>query len=241
MVVAKEEVSLVAIAQKPSNGAAVGLLGYQTDSLLHEYCRFWLLVKLAGTLHSSALLAVTGRAGLRLQVLAGNSNTNLLFPVSMVEFLKKAGEKIPNFVGLKFTSRDCAEAGNCMLLRRPNGKPFNFLFGSDETYLGHYGFGIESAIGSSYNFAPQLFHQINEAWAQSNVVQARQLQSFVTRMFYVLFKNGKPGLVQQKMAMKILTGLDLGPPRFPQIPMKSEHIEELKKDLLDLKINAYQA
>lgn len=162
------------------------------------------------------------------------------FSVSMVEFLQKAGPKIPNFVGLKFTSRDCGEAGNCMLLTRPNGNPFNFLFGSDETYLGHYAFGIESAIGSSYNFAPQLFHQINAAWARNDVSEARRLQSIVTKMFYVLFKNGKPGLVQQKVAMKLLTGIDLGPPRFPQIPMKAEHIEELKQDLITLKINTFQ-
>ena len=147
--------------------------------------------------------------------------------------------KIPTFVGLKFTSRDCAEAGNCMLLRRPNGKPFKFLFGSDETYLGHYGFGIESAIGSSYNFAPQLFHQVNKAWAESDVTKARELQLVITQMFKALFKNGNPGLVQQKIAMKILCGLDLGPARFPQIAMKPEHVRELEKDLLELKIQSF--
>merc|ERR1712113_489035 len=68
--------------------------------------------------------------------------------LSMVELLKKAPPKIQNFVGLKFTSRDCAEAGSCLLLKKPNGKPFSFFFGSDEIFLGHYGFGIESAIGS---------------------------------------------------------------------------------------------
>ena len=110
--------------------------------------------------------------------------------VSMVELMKKASERIPNFVGLKFTSRDCAEAGSCLLLKRPNGKPFKFFFGSDETYLGHYAFGIESAIGSSYNFVPQLFHQINKAVADNDIKKARELQFVNTNMFEILFKNG---------------------------------------------------
>jgi len=160
--------------------------------------------------------------------------------LSMVELMKKASERIPNFVGLKFTSRDCAEAGSCLLLKRPNGKPFKFFFGSDETYLGHYAFGIESAIGSSYNFVPQLFHQINKAVADNDIKKARELQFVNTNMFEILFKNGNPGLVQQKVAMKLLTGIDLGPARFPQIPMKPEHIKELEKDLREFKIHAFQ-
>jgi len=159
--------------------------------------------------------------------------------LSMVQLMKKASERIPNFVGLKFTSRDCAEAGSCLLLKRPNGQPFRFFFGSDETYLGHYAFGIESAIGSSYNFAPQLFHHINRAVANNDIKTARDLQFINTNMFEILFKNGNPGLVQQKIAMKILTGIDLGPARFPQIPMKPEHIDELKKDLLELEIHKF--
>jgi len=46
--------------------------------------------------------------------------------------------------------------------------------------------------------------------------------------------------VQQKIAMKLLTGIDLGPARFPQIPMKPEHIKELEKDLKDFKIHTFQ-
>ena len=57
--------------------------------------------------------------------------------------------------------------------------------------LGHYAFGIESAIGSSYNFVPQLFHQINKAIANNDVKTARDLQFINTNMFEVLFKNGE--------------------------------------------------
>ena len=109
----------------------------------------------------------------------------------MPKLLPAAMAKISNFVGLKFTSRDCCEAGSCLRLKRPNGKPYHFFFGSDETYLGHHAFGIESAIGSSYNFAPQLFHQINDALKNNDVAKAQELQKVVTEMFEVLFKHGK--------------------------------------------------
>ena len=161
------------------------------------------------------------------------------FTVSMVELLKKAPMKIPTFVGLKFTSRDCAEAGSCLLLKKPNGQPFSFFFGSDETFLGHYGFGIESAIGSSYNFVPQLFHQICQAFQAGDVKKARGLQLKVTEMFEMIFSHGKPGTVPQKVAMKLLTGIDVGPARFPQINMTPENIALLEKDLTDMNIAAY--
>ena len=63
---------------------------------------------------------------------------SIFFLVPMQKLLPAASAKIPNFVGLKFTSRDCAEAGSCTRLKRSNGKPYTFYFGSDEVYLEHF-------------------------------------------------------------------------------------------------------
>ena len=60
-----------------------------------------------------------------------------------------------------------------------------------QTYLGHYAFGIDSAIGSSFNFAPQLYHQINEAVGRNDVARARELQKIVTEIYVALFKHGE--------------------------------------------------
>ena len=68
--------------------------------------------------------------------------TLYFFIVPMQKLLPAAAAKIPNFVGLKFTSRDCAEAGSCTRLKRSNGKPYTFYFGSDEVYLDHWSFLI---------------------------------------------------------------------------------------------------
>ena len=59
-----------------------------------------------------------------------------------------------------------------------------------QTYLGHYAFGIDSAIGSSFNFAPQLYLQINEALANNDVAKAKKLQKTVTELYAALFKHG---------------------------------------------------
>ena len=63
------------------------------------------------------------------------NSLSIFFVVPMQKLLPAAAAKIPNFVGLKFTSRDCAEAGSCTRLKRSNGKPYTFYFGSDEVYL----------------------------------------------------------------------------------------------------------
>ena len=55
-----------------------------------------------------------------------------LLAVPLPDLLPKAAALAPNFVGAKFTSKDCGEAGNCLRLKRPNGKPFLFFFDSDE-------------------------------------------------------------------------------------------------------------
>ena len=51
---------------------------------------------------------------------------------------------------------------------------------------------------------------------------------------------GKPGTAPQKVAMKLLTGIDVGPARFPQINMKPENIPLLERDLKNLKIDTFQ-
>lgn len=159
------------------------------------------------------------------------------------ELLPKAAAQVPSFVGAKFTSKDCGEAGNCLRLKRPNGKPFLFFFGSDETYLGHYAFGIDSAIGSSFNFAPQLYHQINEAVGNNDVAKAKKLQKIVTEVYAALFKHGTPGIntgvSHQKVAMSLLTGIEMGPVRFPLLPMEQKHALQLAKDLKSLGIEKF--
>ena len=40
--------------------------------------------------------------------------------------------------------------------------------------------------------------------------------------------------------MKLLTNIDLGPARFPQLPMEQEHIFELAVDLKKLGIDKFQ-
>ena len=61
--------------------------------------------------------------------------------------------------------------------------------------MGHYAFGIDSAIGSSFNFAPQLYLQINEALANNDVAKAKKLQKTVTELYAALFKHGTSKMI----------------------------------------------
>ena len=45
------------------------------------------------------------------------------------------------------------------------------------------------------------------------------------------------GTGPQKYAMKLLTGLEVGPPRFPLKPMPQELVDEMERDLRDLGVD----
>jgi N-acetylneuraminate lyase len=51
--------------------------------------------------------------------------------------------------------------------------------------------GMKGAIGSSYNFAPKLFQDLESAFNAGNMTRARELQDQVTNLFKAIFKQGK--------------------------------------------------
>ena len=61
---------------------------------------------------------------------------------------------------------------------------------------------------------------------------------FFAYYIFIIF-SGNPGVVQQKFAMKFLTGIDMGPARPPQPTIKSEYLKEVENDLKELKIQNY--
>lgn len=161
--------------------------------------------------------------------------THVDFPMDVL--LAEGAKRIPTLSGLKYSSSDLNYAGKCLALKRPSdGKQFLLLFGSDETFLGHYSMGMKGAIGSSYNFAPKLFHDLVSAFNEGNMTRAGELQDQVTNLFKAIFKQGS-GTSPQKYAMKLMSGLEIGPPRFPIKKLSKESIEEMERDIKALNID----
>ena len=136
-------------------------------------------------------------------------------PVSMPEFLRKGGTRIPNFAGVKFSNSNLMGLQEC--LEAEDGR-FNILFGADEMLLGALALGVRGAVGSTYNYAAPLYHKIIEAFHAGDwtTAQALQLKSVKLVQALQLF-----GVLASGKALMTMVGVDCGPTR-PPVPLLTE-------------------
>ena len=170
------------------------------------------------------------------------SMTGVNFP--MVDFLKTASDKIPTLAGIKFTYEDLMDFGRCLHAKRAlrevkrssqaegadyteNGR-FNMLFGRDEILLAGLSLGATGAIGSTYNYAAPIYHQIIGAYRNGDMATAQKQQARSQDMVAVLHKFG--GLPAGKAIMKII-GLDCGGVRPPLRSLSKKQYDELTNEL----------
>lgn len=133
--------------------------------------------------------------------------------LSMPDFLSQAGERIPNFAGLKFTNPDFASLQQCLAQSRD---AFDILYGNDEILLAALAFGVRGAVGSTYNLIAPIFHRILEAFARGDFETARAEQ--LKSVEFVRICAGFGYLRAAKAAMSFL-GVDCGPVRLPLRPL----------------------
>lgn len=130
--------------------------------------------------------------------------------ISMVEFIQKAKEQIPNLAGIKFTDNNFMDMQQC--LRLDNSR-WDILHGYDEQLLAGLTFGAKGAVGSTYNFIAPLYYGVMEDFEKGNLQAAREKQSATIRVVKILNKYGGP-IAAGKALMK-LVGVDCGPCRLP--------------------------
>lgn len=150
----------------------------------------------------------------------------------MRELLPLVEREIPNFAGIKFTHEDLMDYQRCVDY---NPKRFQIMFGRDETLLAGLALGAEAAVGSTYNFAPGIYHRILDAFARGDLKEARHWQGHSQAMISLLPRYG---FALQKLFMKF-AGVDIGPARQPVVNMTPAQEEEMrgklvKMELLDL-------
>lgn len=144
---------------------------------------------------------------------------------NMVELLRHAPSKMPNFAGIKYTAPLVNEFQT--LIDLSNGR-FDILFGRDEMLLSGLAGGADGAVGSTYNFAAPLYRRVIAAFERGDVAEARRCQGEAVAMVNVLLSyRGHAGL---KAAMG-LRGLDCGPTRLPNVSLRPEEVESLRRDL----------
>ena len=84
------------------------------------------------------------------------------------------------------------------------------------------GLGLTSAVGSTYNFMPGVFRELQRLAAAGNTEEAAALQERLTSLFRSVFTVAG-GVSVLKPMMGLLTGLELGPPRPPYTGSSHNH------------------
>jgi len=146
-------------------------------------------------------------------------NSGVYFP--MVDFLKIGAEQISTLAGLKYTYGDMMDFGQCLDFA---GGGFDVLFGRDEMLLAALALGASGAIGSTYNFAAPLYHDVINAYQAGDMAAAQAAQSRAREMVAVFDEFG--GQPAMKAVMKAI-GIDCGPCRLPLRTLSDEQYERL--------------
>ena len=145
--------------------------------------------------------------------------------LSMLDFLRLGGERLPTLVGIKYTAPTVYEMQACIDFA--DGR-FDILHGVDEMLMAGLAVGAAGAVGSTYNYAPYLYQRILQAFSKGDLDTARLWQARSAEMIRVIIR--RRGLAGQKAVMKII-GMDCGPTRLPVSALSEAEQSELRKEL----------
>lgn len=144
------------------------------------------------------------------------------------EFLKKAIEELPGFVGIKYSALNVPEFQECLTIA---GDRYSILFGCDEMLLSSLAVGSYGSVGSTFNFAAPLYNGIIEAYHRGDMQSARYLQAHSVSMCRLLYKyRGQPAF----KAMMGLVGPECGPNRLPLRTLNNMEKRQLKREMEEL-------
>ena len=143
----------------------------------------------------------------------------------VVEFLKIGSQRIANLAGVKYTASTLQELQACI---EYDGGRFDMLSGFDEMLLPAMAVGATGAVGSTFNFAAPVYHQVRRAFAAGDIVEARRWQSKSIDIVRAFVPYG--GREAQKAMMKMI-GFDCGPTRPPLMSVEGERYDQLRADL----------
>lgn len=130
-------------------------------------------------------------------------------PVTAIDFLRHAVDRIPSLAGVKFTHEDLEEYAAC---RAFAPERYHILFGRDEMLLSGLRLGAPGAVGSTYNYAAPLYLAVMKAFAAGDNAAAEQGQARAREFIGIMNRYG--GLPAGKTIMKFI-GVDCGPVRLP--------------------------
>lgn len=153
--------------------------------------------------------------------------------VAMHDLLQAVDGYVPNFAGVKYTHEDFMDFLSCMHFKA--GK-YNMLWGRDENMLPALSLGAQGAVGSTFNYAAPLYHELIEAFNSGDLPRARERQQQSIDMIRLLGKYG--GIATGKAYMKLI-GLDCGGFRLPVQNMSGEQFANFREEVGKLNFNSF--
>jgi N-acetylneuraminate lyase len=151
----------------------------------------------------------------------------------MIGFLERISVMLPNFAGIKYTQEDFMDFLSCL---NYNDGTYDLLWGRDECLLSALALGCRGAVGSTYNYAAPLYHELIKAFDTGDISRARMLQEKSVILISLLGKYG--GIATGKAYMKLM-GLDCGEFRSPVRNMTAAMFSAYVKDVEELKMDEY--
>jgi N-acetylneuraminate lyase len=148
--------------------------------------------------------------------------------LDLVEFMRMARDRVPTFAGIKYTAPTVQEFMACI---EEAGDDLDILWGTDEMLMSGLAAGAKGAVGSTYNFAPTLYHRIVEAFDRGDLAEARKWQALSVEMIRRILCEG--GLAALKSVMHLI-GQDYGPTRLPLTPLSDEQVERMSTRLREI-------
>jgi N-acetylneuraminate lyase len=143
--------------------------------------------------------------------------------LSPAAFLEQAPARIPTLVGLKFTNPNLMAYLQCL-----QSGDWDIPWGVDEWLLGATATGALGAVGSTYNFAAPIYHDLLEAFHCGDLAHAQVAQNRSAQVITVLNRYGFMGAAKATMGM---LGVPVGPARLPNQSLTAGQLSELRGDL----------
>ncbi|KAL0119244.1 hypothetical protein PUN28_009673 [Cardiocondyla obscurior] len=150
--------------------------------------------------------------------------------IHMGRFLESIGDKLPSFVGIKFTSANLEEGAQAL---RADNRKYTIFLGNNQIINAAYALGIDSFIISSANMFPELVLNLLNLCKNGDVLKAKDLQEKLSNCVTAIMKHDNR-IQATKIAMALLTDIDAGPSRASPNSIPSEIITAIVKDLTNL-------
>jgi len=154
---------------------------------------------------------------------------------AMYDLLKAVDGRIPNFAGVKYTHEDFMDFLSCINFQ--NGK-YDMLWGRDENMLPALSVGAKASVGSTFNYAAPLYHQLIDSFNSGNLEKAAACQQQSIDMIRLLGKYG--GIATGKAYMKLI-GLNCGGFRLPVKNMSETEFEQFRNDTMQISFNSFSS